>query len=97
MAHQLHIEWLEAGRALLVRCEGVLDLAATRRVVRLLVRLRGVHKIVLDLANAQLPQDRALALLAPMLAVREAHHVIVRGLSRHQERVLRYLGLPREA
>jgi anti-anti-sigma regulatory factor len=91
-----HLEWLLVGSALLVRFEGVLDLASSRRLARLVASLRGTEKVVVDLAGARVTQDAALAALAPALAPRPARRVVVCGLSRHQERVLRYLGFPRD-
>jgi len=96
MALQCHLEWLLAGSALLVRWEGVVDVAAGQRLVRVVERFRGVDALVLDLGGAAV-QDAALALLAPALAARHACRVVVRGLSRHQDRLLRYLGAPAPA
>jgi hypothetical protein len=59
------------------------------------VSLRGTEKVVVDLAGARVTQDAALAGLAPALVTRPARRVVICGLSRHQERLLQYLGFPR--
>ena len=48
--------------------------------------------VVLDLSRAWEVADLALAVLADALVVPPHPRVLVRGLTQHQERMLRYLG-----
>ncbi len=49
--------------------------------------------VVLDLSHAWEVADLALAVLADALATPPHPRVLVRGLTQHQERMLRYLGV----
>ena len=91
MALHMHLEWILAGSALLVRYDGELDVRATRQFSKLLARLPKLDRLVLDLGSARVLQDAALAALLPVLATHSACRVMVRGLSRHHLRLLRYL------
>ncbi len=74
-----------------VRPEGPLDAAAARRVAAQ-VRARGWGPVTIDLRRA-LVEDVGLAALTRALADRP---VAVLGLTRHHERLLRYLDHGRE-
>jgi len=87
----MHLEWILSGSALLVRYDGELDLNASRRLGRLFSRLGKLDQLVLDLGSARVLQDTALAALVPVIAAHSACRVIVRGLSRHHQRLFRYL------
>jgi len=91
VAFNMHLEWMLAGSALLIRYDGDLDERATQRIGRLCGRLRKLDRLVLDLGSARVLQDAVLAALVPVLATHSACRVAVRGLSRHHERLLRYL------
>jgi hypothetical protein len=91
VAFNMHLEWTTAGSALLVKYDGELDQRGTQRIGRLLSRLRKLDRLVLDLGSARVLQDASLAALVPLLATQSAYRIMVRGLSRHHLRVLRYL------
>ncbi len=58
-----------------------------------LSRLPPDARVVLDLSHAWEVADLALAVLADALATPPHPRVLVRGLTQHQERMLRYLGV----
>lgn len=69
-----------------IRIGGAFDLAAARNVVARVEELSGGAVVRLDLSRAREIHDVALAMLA-MARV----PVIIAGLSRHHERLLRYI------
>ena len=71
-------------------------LAASRLRARLEELPSGSHAVI-DFARATEVSDLALAVLASTLAARPSRGVVLRGLARHQERLLRYLGIDASA
>ncbi len=78
---------------LVVGIEGTFDPAAAA-VLRLeLARSHPTSTVVLDFSHARAVHDLGLAMVARALAA-EGVATRFRGLSQHQARMLRYLGLP---
>lgn len=76
--------------AKVIRMEGVLDVPAARRLARELASA-GDGEVHVDLSHVREFHDFGLALLVRELAGREG--ISIGGLGRHQERLLRYLGI----
>lgn len=74
-----------------LRLEGVFDLAAAHRLERLM--LQATCRLVIDLTHVRELHDTGMAALAHALRRGAAVPVSLRGLSQHQERLLRYLGV----
>ena len=77
---------------LVIRLEGVFDVLAARRLEAALARADAATPIHLDLALVREFHDLGIAVLAHAIASSPAR-VDVRGLRRHQLRVLRYFGV----
>ncbi len=76
----------------LVVIEGTFDEAAARALSACF--LRGAVHVILDFGQAREIHDSALARLAAEISGAGAPAAVsVRGLSLHQERMLRYLGM----
>ncbi len=86
----------ETGQTLLVRLDGVFDVAAAQRVLGTLAKAAPDSEIYIDLTHVREFHDHGVAMLAEGL-VQTPHRVSVRGLRRHQYRMLRYLGVSSSA
>jgi anti-anti-sigma regulatory factor len=78
--------------ATVISVEGPFDIAAASALRNRVAAVAPDGHVVVDLARARDIQDLALASLASGL-VEDHRDVQFRGLSHHQERMLRYLGL----
>jgi hypothetical protein len=74
-----------------VRVDGTFDAKAASRLSGWLAEIPVDAALVVDFAAVRECQDLGLAAVARDLAAREG--LAVRGLTRHQERMLRYLGV----
>jgi anti-anti-sigma regulatory factor len=86
---QLH-RWLEGGRRVL-RLLGTFDLSATR-VLLAQIRREPERDIVIDIGAVRGFDEVGVAALARLVEGAHDRHIAVRGLSTHQQRILRYLG-----
>ncbi len=75
----------------IVRVDGTFDAKAATRLAGWLTEVGAGETLVLDFGAVRECQDFGLAALASDLAARE--RLVVRGLTRHQERMLRYFGV----
>ncbi len=80
------------GGALVIRLAGTFDAKAATRLAGWLGEVPSGDDLVVDFTQVRDCQDFSLASVARSLAARGAH-VQVRGLTRHQERMLRYFGV----
>lgn len=74
-----------------IRVDGTFDAKDAARLAGWLAEVPAAGKLVLDFTSVRDCQDFGLAAVASDLAARE--RLVVRGLTRHQERMLRYLGV----
>lgn len=74
-----------------IRIDGTFDASAARRLAGWLVEVPAGDAIVLDFSLVRECDDIVLATVAPDLAARE--RIVVQGLTRHHERMLRYFGV----
>lgn len=74
-----------------IRIDGTFDAKAASRLAGWLVEVPRDGSLVLDFTQVRICEDFGLASLASDLASRD--HLFVRGLTRHQERMLRYFGV----
>jgi hypothetical protein len=74
-----------------IRMDGAFDAKAATRLAGWLAEVPPDGTLVLDFSAVRDCQDFGLAAVAADLAVRE--RLVVRGLTRHQERMLRYFGV----
>jgi hypothetical protein len=74
-----------------IRIDGTFDAKAASRLSGWLAEVPAGGPLVIDFREVRECQDFGLARVAPDLAARE--HLVVRGLTRHQERMLRYFGV----
>ena len=79
-------------KSLLIRLDGAFDLAAAGEIQRVLADSPEGTEVYVDLSQVREFHDRAVAMLADVLAATRAR-VSVRGLRQHQYRMLRYLGV----
>jgi hypothetical protein len=87
----------DARGELLIRVDGTFDGRAAARLSGWLAEVPAEGSLVVDFSAVRDCQDLGLAAVARELARHE--RLVVRGLNRHQERMLRYFGvdLPRDA
>ena len=78
-----------AGEEVVIRVEGIFDAEAARRLSAQLQELPTRAPVVVEFGRDCL--DLGLAEVASAFAGRES--LVVRGLSRHQHKLLRYLGV----
>ena len=79
---------------LLLQLDGVFDLAAVERIREALAVVATGGALRIDLSHVREVHDAGLASLARALRrCGRAAKVVVCGLSRHQVRILRYLGV----
>jgi hypothetical protein len=74
-----------------IRIDGTFDAKAATRLAGWLGEVPATDSLVLDFTQVRDCHDFGLAAVASDLAARD--HLIVRGLTRHQERMLRYFGV----
>jgi hypothetical protein len=72
---------------------GAFDPIAASRLRARLAEVPPDTCVVLDFSRAREVADLALAVLAAALATTRHPRVLLRGLTQHQERMLRYLGV----
>ena len=78
-----------------IRIGGAFDRKTASRLEGWLGELSGTEPLVVDFSAVRECEDFGLASVAPGLASHD--RLIVRGLTRHQERMLRYFGVKLEA
>ncbi len=74
-----------------IRVDGIFDANAATRLAGWLAEVPAAGALVLDFTGVRDCQDFGLAAVANDLATRE--RLVVHGLTRHQERMLRYFGV----
>jgi len=74
-----------------IRIDGTFDAKAASRLAGWLVEVPRDDALILDFTQVRICEDFGLASVAGDLGARG--HLVVRGLTRHQERMLRYLGV----
>ncbi|MBS1108820.1 MAG: hypothetical protein H6Q88_812, partial [Anaeromyxobacteraceae bacterium] len=78
--------------SLVIRMDGAFDIDSVNTIRSRIEALPGDAEVYVDLSRVREFHDRAVAMLADVLAVARAR-VSVRGLRQHQYRMLRYLGV----
>ena len=78
-----------------VHLDGHFDASAATRLSGWLVEVPSDDPLVLDFTQVRTCEDFGLAAVARDLAARD--RLVVRGLTRHHERMLRYFGVKLEA
>jgi ABC-type transporter Mla MlaB component len=78
--------------SLVIRMDGAFDIDSVQVIRERVEALPGEAEVYVDLSRVREFHDRAVALLAEVLAAARAR-VFVRGLRQHQYRMLRYLGV----
>ena len=81
------------GARTLVHVEGDVDAMVARQLRAMVTRCSPGSRLVLDFSHAHEVADYGLGLLARALVDAPPTSIALRGLSRHQERVLRYFGV----
>ena len=82
----------EPSSSLVIRMDGAFDIDSVNTIRSRIEDLPGDAEVYVDLSRVREFHDRAVAMLADVLAVARAR-VSVRGLRQHQYRMLRYLGV----
>jgi ABC-type transporter Mla MlaB component len=72
--------------------DGAFDIDSVQLIRERIEALPGETEVYVDLSRVREFHDRAVALLAEVLAAARAR-IFVRGLRQHQYRMLRYLGV----
>src|SRR5262245_50960182 len=80
-----------AGGEVVIRIDGTFDAQAASRLSGWLAEVPADGSVVLDFSAVRMCQDFGLASVARDLAGRD--RLVVHGLNRHQERMLRYFGV----
>ncbi len=78
--------------SLVIRMDGAFDIDSVQVIRDRVTSLPGGAEVYVDLSRVREFHDRAVAMLADVLAATRAR-VSVRGLRQHQYRMLRYLGV----
>jgi ABC-type transporter Mla MlaB component len=78
--------------SLVIRMDGSFDIDSVEAIRSRIQDLPKDAEVYVDLSRVREFHDRAVALLADVLAIATAQ-VFVRGLRQHQYRMLRYLGV----
>lgn len=81
-----------AGGSFVVRVNGVFDMQAAERLARWLAEIPKESPVTVDFTKVNDCHDFGIAAVAGGLQNR-GEHLDVRGLTRHQARLLRYLGV----
>jgi anti-anti-sigma regulatory factor len=79
-------------KSLVIRLDGIFDLAAAAEIQRALAGLPDGAEVYVDLSQVREFHDRGVAVLADAIKS-SGHPISVRGLRQHQYRMLRYLGV----
>lgn len=74
-----------------IRIDGTFDAKAATRLAGWLVEVPAAAPLVLDFSQVRVCEDFGLAAVADDLAGRD--QVVVHGLTRHHERMLKYFGV----
>ncbi len=74
-----------------IRIDGAFDAKEASRLSGWLGEVPRTERLVLDFSGVRICQDFGLAAVARDLSTRDG--LVVRGLTRHQERMLRYFGV----
>ena len=82
----------ERSSSLVIRMDGAFDIDSVNTIRSRIEALPGDAEVYVDLSRVREFHDRAVAMLADVLAVARAR-VSVHGLRQHQYRMLRYLGV----
>jgi anti-anti-sigma regulatory factor len=77
---------------LVIRMDGSFDIESVQVIQSQIADLPGGAEVYVDLSRVRDFHDRAVAMLADVLAATRAR-ISVRGLRQHQYRMLRYLGV----
>jgi hypothetical protein len=78
-----------------IRLDGHFDASAATRLSGWLIEVPPSDPLVLDFSQVRMCEDFGLASVAGDLAARD--RLVVRGLNRHHERMLRYFGVNLDA
>jgi len=78
--------------SLVIRMDGAFDIDSVQVISARIADLPGGSEVYVDLSRVREFHDRAVAMLADVLAATRAR-ISVRGLRQHQYRMLRYLGV----
>jgi anti-anti-sigma regulatory factor len=78
--------------SLVIRMDGAFDIDSVNAIRKRIESLPGDAEVYVDLSRVRDFHDRAVAMLADVLAAARAR-ISVRGLRQHQYRMLRYLGV----
>ena len=78
-----------------IRLDGNFDASAATRLSGCLVEVPSTQPLVLDFTHVRTCEDFGLAAVARALAARDG--LVVHGLTRHHERMLRYFGVKLDA
>ncbi len=81
--------------ALVFEMEGVFDVPAAQRLAHALAQTGNEEQVRIDLTQVREFHDYGVTVLAQALSARGTH-IDVRGLGRHQRRLLRYFGVTTE-
>ncbi len=76
-----------------LRFDGVFDIDAARQVQAAIADAMPGRRLQLDLTHVREFHDFPVAMLAQSLSGARTIEVVVRGLTQHQRRLLRYLGV----
>lgn len=82
--------------SILIRMDGAFDTDSASAIREQVASLPSGSEVYIDLTRVREFHDRAVAVLADVIAATAAH-VSIRGLRQHQYRMLRYLGVPSAA
>lgn len=85
-------EPLMVDKSLVIRLDGIFDLAAAAEIQRALAGSPDGAEVYVDLSQVREFHDRGVAVLADVIKT-SGHPISVRGLRQHQYRMLRYLGV----
>jgi hypothetical protein len=83
---------METHGARVFEMEGVFDVPAAQRLARALAQTDAEDEVRIDLTQVREFHDYGVTVLAQALSARGTH-IDVRGLGRHQRRLLRYFGV----
>ena len=78
--------------SLVIRMDGAFDIDSVDAIRSRIEALPGDAEVYVDLSRVREFHDRAVAMLADVIAAASAR-ISVRGLRQHQYRMLRYLGV----
>jgi hypothetical protein len=87
----------DAGSLISVPLEGVFDSCAAARLREAVASLPRRVRICLDFSHVRHWHDSAMAMLAEILDGDADRRLVMRGLGRHQRRLLKYLRLDQQA